>query len=84
MALLPLGDAFVINYSLDRVRFPAPLLVGSQVRLWAELSEVKPGTSEVQLTVDVRPESREREKPVCVVRYLFIVHQPGGSDEQGR
>lgn len=84
MALLPLEDALVINYGLDRVRFPAPLLVGSQVRLWAELLEVKPGTSGAQLTVDVRLESRDQEKPVCVARYLFIVYQPGDSDEQGR
>lgn len=84
MALLPLGDAFVISYGLDRVRFPAPLLVGSQVRLWAELREIKPGTSAAQLTVDVRLESRDQEKSVCAARYLFIVHRIGGSNEQGR
>ncbi len=73
MALLPLGDALVINYGLDRVRFPAPLPVGSQVRLWAEVAGAKEVGSGVQLTVDVRLESPTQQKPVCVARYLFVV-----------
>lgn len=83
MTLLPLGDALVINYGLDRVRFPAPLLVGSQVRLWAELSEVKSVGPGVQLTVDVRLQSKEQEKPVCVARYLFVVRKLREGDREG-
>lgn len=73
MTLLPLGDALVINYGLDKVRFPAPLFVGAQVRLWATLGEVKCVSPGVQLTVDVRLQSKDQEKPVCVARYLFVV-----------
>ena len=73
MALLPLGNALVINYGLDKVRFPAPLPVGSSVELWATVTEVKEVGAGEQLTVDVRLESKEQQKPVCVARYLFIV-----------
>ena len=75
MALLPLGDALVVNYGLDKVRFPAPLPVGSQVRLWAVVAETKEVGSGVQLTVDVRLESPTQQKPVCVARYLFVVQE---------
>ena len=73
MALLPLRNALVVNYGLDKVRFPAPLLVGSQVRLWAEVADVQTVGSGVRLTVDVRLESHDQGKPVCVARYLFVV-----------
>lgn len=80
IAMLPLGGAPVINYGLDKVRFPAPLLVGSQVRLWAVVVGAKEVGSGVQLTVDVRLESSDQEKPVCVARYLFVVRDGGPDD----
>lgn len=75
MAMLPLEGALVINYGLDKVRFPAPLLVGSQVRLWAGVAGVKSVGLGVQLMVDVRLETPAQEKPVCVARYLFVVQE---------
>ena len=35
------GFAFAVNYGVDRVRFPAPLPVGSRVRLTALLASVQ-------------------------------------------
>ena len=32
------GFAFAVNYGLNRVRFPAPLPVGSSVRMRAKLA----------------------------------------------
>jgi acyl dehydratase len=31
----------VLNYGLNKVRFPAPLKVGSRIRMHVELAEVK-------------------------------------------
>ena len=31
----------VLNYGLNKVRFPAPLRVGSRIRMHVELAEVK-------------------------------------------
>lgn len=61
------GTRLGINYGLDRVRFPAPLRVGTSVAGEAVFLKVEdlPGNG-VQLTVrfTVRPEGEER--PVCV------------------
>ena len=45
------GFAFAINYGVDRVRFPAPLPVGSRVRMTAQLASVDdvPGGAQVQV-----------------------------------
>jgi acyl dehydratase len=56
-----------VNYGCDRVRFPAPVAVGSRVRGRGELlgaEEVKGG---VQSTVRVTVEVEGQERPACVV-----------------
>ena len=66
------GVALAINYGLNRVRFPAPLPVGSRVRLGAELvsaEEVQPGTW--QATVRATIERDGGDKPVCVAESVL-------------
>ncbi len=61
------GIALAINYGLNRVRFPAPVPVGSRVRLGAELTaveEVQPGVVQAVATSTVEREGGD--KPVCV------------------
>ncbi len=61
------GISMGINYGTDKVRFPAPVPVGSRVRAGAELTEVKEvGGGAVQATVRVTLEVEGGEKPVCV------------------
>src|SRR4029078_11742252 len=36
------GFGVVLNYGLNRVRFPAPLRVGSRIRMHVAVAEVKP------------------------------------------
>src|SRR3954453_14036583 len=45
------GFAFALNYGFGKVRFPAPLPVGSNVRLRATLSSVEDVAGGVQVTV---------------------------------
>jgi acyl dehydratase len=69
---LTVTDATVgINYGLDRVRFPAPLPVGSRWRAGVEIQEVKDikGGVEVKLLVTVEVEGSE--KPALVAENVL-------------
>jgi acyl dehydratase len=62
------GISMGVNYGCDKVRFPAPVPVGSRVRGVGQLvaaEEVKGGA--VQATVRVIVEIEGGEKPACVV-----------------
>jgi acyl dehydratase len=61
------GISMGVNYGCDRVRFPAPVPVGSRIRGVGELlaaEEVKGGA--VQATVRVTVEIEGSERPACV------------------
>lgn len=65
-----------VNYGCNRVRYPAPLLVGKRVRGHAFLKEVEPLSGDgVQLLVELTVEIEGGPKPACVadfiVRYFF-------------
>ncbi|HVU75128.1 MAG TPA: MaoC family dehydratase [Mycobacteriales bacterium] len=69
------GFSMGINYGTEKVRFPAPVLVGSRVRAGAELVAVDDVAGGVQTTMRVTVEIEEGTKPACVVESLsrFIV-----------
>ncbi len=74
--LLPLvwrveGFAMGVNYGLERLRFPAPVPVGSKVRLAVDLAEVAPVAGGVQVGVDLTMEVEGGAKPALVARGLF-------------
>jgi acyl dehydratase len=60
------GVRMGVNYGTNKVRFPAPVPVGSKIRAGAELTSVTdvPGGVQVELTVIVETEGGT--KPVCV------------------
>lgn len=66
-------DAFdaVLNYGFDRIRFPAPLPVGSDVRLAASMRDASSIPNGSQVLVDVALERRGAEKPVCVAVWVL-------------
>jgi acyl dehydratase len=62
------GISMGVNYGCDKVRFPAPVPVGSRIRGAGQLvaaEEVKGGA--VQATVRVTVEIEGSERPACVV-----------------
>jgi acyl dehydratase len=61
------GISMGINYGTDKVRFPAPVPVGSRVRAGGELVKVEDVKDGVQATVRVTIEIEGRERPACVV-----------------
>ena len=65
------GARMGINYGLDKVRFPAPLPVGSRMRGGVELlsaDEVAGGGIQVRNRVTIEREGGE--KPICVAETL--------------
>lgn len=62
------GIRMGVNYGVDKVRFPAPVPVGSRLRGGGELiaaEDVKGGA--VQATVRITVEIEGKERPACVV-----------------
>ena len=57
----------VVNYGLNKVRFPAPVPVGSKVRLTATLVDVEEVKGGLQLIAAGVVEREGSEKPVCVL-----------------
>jgi acyl dehydratase len=68
------GFAFAVNYGVDRVRFPAPLPVGSKVRLTAKVASVEDVPGGAQFAMDLTFEREGGEKPVCAARTLVRVY----------
>ncbi|MCZ1020665.1 SDR family NAD(P)-dependent oxidoreductase [Streptomyces noursei] len=64
------GVAIKVNYGLNKVRFPAPVPVGSRLRLAARLTAVDDVPGGVQVTVDGTVEIDGGPKPACVLQSL--------------
>ena len=65
------GVVVAVNYGLNRLRLPAPVPVGSQVRLHARVSAVEDVADAVQLTVDLTVEIQGGDKPALVAEALY-------------
>jgi acyl dehydratase len=56
-----------VNYGVNKVRFPAPVPVGSRIRLTATLVDVEEVKGGLQLVAGGVIEREGGDKPVCVV-----------------
>lgn len=63
-----------VNYGLNRVRFPAPVPVGSRVRARMTLDEVTEVSGGLQLIRTVTIEVEGNEKPACVAESLVRLY----------
>src|SRR3954469_18636548 len=68
------GFTFGLNYGYDKVRFPAPVPVGSRVRMRATLSKVDEVAGGLQFTITQTFEVEGSEKPACVAESLARVY----------
>jgi acyl dehydratase len=64
------GVSLGINYGTGKVRFPAPVPVGSRVRGTAELTSCDDVAGGVQTTIVITMEVEGGTKPACVVESL--------------
>jgi acyl dehydratase len=65
------GASTVINYGLNRVRFPAPVPVGVKLRLGAELVAVEEVNGGLQAALRGTIEVEGTAKPACVAELLL-------------
>ena len=64
-----------VNYGLNRVRFTAPVPVGSYVRgrvFLRDYQEIKNGA---KLTVEVIIELKDNDKPACIAEQIFLIYE---------
>ena len=68
------GYKLGVNYGWNKVRFPAPVPVGSRIRAGVELLSAEPVTGGVQTVTRITIEVEGGPKPACIIesvsRYL--------------
>ena len=65
-----------VNYGLNKVRFPAPVPVGSKVRARVTLKESEQVAGGIQNVLTVTVEREGGDKPVCIAEW--VTRQYGG------
>jgi acyl dehydratase len=65
------GYAVTVNYGVNRVRFPAPVPVGSRIRATFRVEDVVPVDGGDQARISAVVEREGHEKPVCVAELVF-------------
>jgi acyl dehydratase len=62
-----------LNYGVNKVRFPTPLLVGKRIRLHVKMGDVVDLPSGKQLTVQHTIEIEGEPKPACVAETVVLL-----------
>jgi acyl dehydratase len=65
------GVAMGVNYGANKVRFPSPVPVGSNLRLGATIKNVEDVAGGIQVTVESVFEVEGATKPSCVAELVF-------------
>ncbi|MBR7830596.1 MaoC family dehydratase [Actinospica sp. MGRD01-02] len=66
------GVKMSVNYGLEKVRFPAPVRVGSKIRLLGTVDEVEDVAGDgVQMALTFTVEIEGGAKPACVAKALY-------------
>jgi acyl dehydratase len=74
--LMPVEDAAAtVNAGLNRVRFPAPVPVGSRIRTRLRIEDVAEIQGGIRATIDATVEREGHEKPVCVAELVFLYYR---------
>ncbi|MDT9594108.1 MaoC family dehydratase [Nocardioides zeae] len=62
-----------VNYGSDKVRFPAPVRVGSRIRGGVEVLSLEPGGGGERLTTRVSVEVEGGDRPACVAEVVSVL-----------
>ena len=65
------GAKLVVNYGINKARFPAPVPSGSRVRMGGEISSVEEVSGGLQVTLGCTFEIEDQPKPACVAEIVF-------------
>lgn len=69
------GVRMGINYGLNRVRFPSPVLADSQIRARVSLLSVKELPDTIEAAFGISVEGQNSEKPHCVAEWIVRYSQ---------
>ena len=70
------GYSLTVNYGVNRVRFPAPVPVGSRVRASFKVEDVEEVSGGEQARIAATIEREGGDKPVCVAELVFRFLSP--------
>jgi acyl dehydratase len=65
------GYKMGVNYGYDRIRFPAPVRVGSKLRVAAKVLSFEMLPTAVQTVMELTVEIEGSVKPACVAQMIF-------------
>jgi acyl dehydratase len=65
------GYSMGVNYGCNKVRFPSPVPVDSNLRLGVAVAEVEDVTGGVQVAFDMTFETEGSSKPSCVAKVVY-------------
>ncbi len=65
------GTTMGVNYGCNKVRFPAPVPVGSNLRMGVAVAGVEDVAGGVQVMLDLTLETEGAAKPSCVAQVVF-------------
>ncbi len=68
------GVRQVINYGLDKLRFPSAVVVGSRIRAHCVLLKVEPVSGGLQVTEQYTVEIEGQPKPACVAEAIMRLY----------
>ena len=68
------GMKMRVNYGLNRVRFPSPVIVGSKLRARTVIGDVEQVSGGAQITYQITVEIEGKDKPACVAEFLARVY----------
>ena len=69
------GAGLVLNYGSNRVRYPAPVPVGSRIRAVVELAAVEAISGGLQTTFRLTFEVENQAKPGCVADIVYRYYE---------
>lgn len=69
---LPPAEGMVVNYGVNRVRFPAAVPSGGRVRGRFRVLGIEPGAAGERITIEATVECEGVDKPVCVAELLAL------------
>ena len=67
------GMKYRVNMGVNKVRFPAPVIVGSKIRARTVLQSAEPAGAAVQVIYKFTVEIDGKEKPACVAESVVRV-----------
>jgi acyl dehydratase len=65
------GVRMTINYGLNRVRFPAPVLANSRIRARFAVQSITEVPGTLEAIFDITIETESNEKPCCVAEWVL-------------